>query len=547
MSGSRADRTLWVALDWIEAHCVVPDGWRAGEPLRLYRWQAQYLAEFYQVRPDARIGQLAPAFRYRRGLLVGPQKVGKNPLVAAQVCLEGLGPALFAGWAEGGETYRCSDHGCPCGWTYTYRAGEPMGRPWPTPLIQLTAFSQEATQNTYDALRPMIELGPLADVAPRTGEEFIRLPGGGRIDTVSSSDQSRLGQRVTFVAQDEVGLWTRQNGMVRVADTQHRNLAGMGGRATMTTNAWEPGAGSVAEREMTSGATDVLRQMIRPPATLDFGRARDRRRILRLVYPPETWRINGGHIDLDAIEAEAADLAAKDLAQAARFFGNVIAAASGRAFDPDAWRRLAAAKHEVASGARIVIGFDGSRSRDWTAAVACEVATGYLWPLGIWRPTDGEIPTADVDAVLTDAFGRYDVVRLYADPPHWADWVARWRARWGDDRVREWWTDRTRPMAHALRSFAEAIALGELRHCPPSEPFCADLSEHVANAVRRPLQILDDDGRPLWTVSKETPDSAAKIDALVAAVLAWEARRDALTLPAPRRSVYEDRGILVLR
>ena len=100
-----------------------------------------------------------------------------------------------------------------------------------TPLIQITAFSEDSTENTYDALRPMIELGRLADVLPKTGEEFIRLPGGGRIDTVTSSNQSRLGQRATFITQDEVGIWTHQNKMAKLADVQWRNLAGMGGRS----------------------------------------------------------------------------------------------------------------------------------------------------------------------------------------------------------------------------------------------------------------------------------------------------------------------------
>jgi len=70
---------------------------------------------------------------------------------------------------------------------------------WPTPLIQITAFSEEQTDNIYDALRPMIDRGPLHALIPKTGEEFIRLPNGGRIDTVTSNAQSRLGARVTFV------------------------------------------------------------------------------------------------------------------------------------------------------------------------------------------------------------------------------------------------------------------------------------------------------------------------------------------------------------
>jgi hypothetical protein len=142
-----------------------------------------------------------------------------------------------------------------------------MGMPWPTPLLQITAVSEEQTDNIFGALRPMIEYGPLADVIPKTGEEFIRLPGGGRIDTVtSSSATSRLGQRVTFVPQDEVGLWTPTNKMTKVADTQYRGLAGMGGRAALSTNAWDPSEQSVAQRSTSPAPLDIYRQFIQPPA-----------------------------------------------------------------------------------------------------------------------------------------------------------------------------------------------------------------------------------------------------------------------------------------
>jgi hypothetical protein len=59
----------------------------------------------------------------------------------------------------------------------------------------------------------MIDDGPLHDLIPKTGEEFIRLPGDGRIDVVTSNATSRVGQRVTFVPQDETGFyWTSPTG-----------------------------------------------------------------------------------------------------------------------------------------------------------------------------------------------------------------------------------------------------------------------------------------------------------------------------------------------
>lgn len=195
--------TLFVAADWVEAHCIVPDGFEKGKPFELVDWQAWALLNFYRLRPGAEVGQLAPAFHYRRSQIVLPQKAGKAPYTAAHICVEAVGPALFAGWAKGGETWDCRDHGCECGWVYEYQPGEAMGMAWPTPLIQITATSDAQTDNIYDALRPMVDDGPLSVMIPKTGEEFIRLPDKGRIDVVTSSATSRLGARVTYVPQDE--------------------------------------------------------------------------------------------------------------------------------------------------------------------------------------------------------------------------------------------------------------------------------------------------------------------------------------------------------
>lgn len=526
---------MFVALDWIERHCIVPDGFRKGEQFRLYRYQLDYLAAFYAVKVDAVWNpanpRLATAFVYRRGLMVGPQKVGKNPLIAAQVCLEGVGPALFAGWAAKGDVYLCSDHGCACGWEYAYDVAEPRGMAWPTPLIQITAFSEDSTENTYDALRPMIDDGPLHDLIPKTGEDFIRLPGKGRIDTVTSSNQSRLGQRVTFVPQDELGLWYKTNGMEKLADTQYRNLAGMGGRASLTSNAWDPSQHSVAQREYESAAQDVYRQFTKPPANLSYANKRDRHKIHQLVYPPDTLKAQTGHVDLDSIEAEAADMAERDLPQASRFFGNLLVTGAGKAFDLDRWTDLAV-KHPkvVPDGALITLGFDGSRRWDHTALIATEVASGYQWPLGIWRADDhnGEIPADLIGAVVDDAFERWDVWRLYADPPYWDETVAAWAGTYGKDRVHEWLTSRPKAMAYALRAWSEAQSTKDVSHCAVSDEHCPLFSTHVGNAFKRETGLRDDGG-VLWIVEKDRPHSPNKIDSVVAAVLSWEARTDAIT------------------
>ncbi|MGV8973359.1 MAG: terminase [Rhodoglobus sp.] len=327
------DLTLDVAADWIEQHCAIPDSFDAGEMFELVPEQLLFVQWHYAVKPTAKPGELATAFVHRRSQLVRAQKWGKSPLIAAFVCLEGVGPCLFDGFAAGGEQYLCSEHGCGCGWVYEYVPGEPMGKCWPTPLIQVTATTEDQTDNTYGALRPMIDRGPLSEVIPRTGEEFIRLPGGGRIDVVTSKANSRLGQRVTFVPQDETGIWTDSNGMTKTARTQRRGLAGMGGRAIETTNSWDPAENSQAQRTFESPADDIYKDYRQPPADLRWTNRADRHKIMRFNYAGVPWALK----NLAGIEAEVEEMNQRDAAEAERFFGNRIVYGQGAWLPAGQW------------------------------------------------------------------------------------------------------------------------------------------------------------------------------------------------------------------
>lgn len=535
MAESSAFPFLAVSIEWIERHCVVPDGFEAGRRFDLYDWQFLFLANHYRIKPEAEVGQLAPAFHFRRSQVVLPQKAGKAPISSAQICLEAVGPAVFAGWAETGDVYRCSDWGCGCGWRYAYREGEAMGRPWPTPLIQITATSEEQTDNIFDALRPMIDNGPLHELIPKTGAEFIRLPGSGRIDTVTSNARSRLGQRVTFVVQDETGIWLPQNGMVKVAETQRRGLAGMGGRSCETTNAWDPTEDSVAQRTAESKTGDVYRLHPLPPANLSYANKRERRKIHQHVYA------GCDHVDLESIEAEAAELQERDPIQAERFFGNRIVSGSGQAFNADAWAENTAASHAVADRSLIVVGVDGARFHDALAIVATEVESGYQWPVAIIErpeeaPDDYEHDFEAADRAMRNLFDTFDVWRVYIDPQYIEVLLERWQGRWGDKVIIEWLTHRDRPMAHALRKYRDGINTGAVLNDGDRQ-----MAIHIGNAVKFASKTKDDEGRPMWLIKK--PEPRRKIDAAMAGALSWECRGDALAAGATARPRHRAYGL----
>lgn len=526
--------TLWVAADWIEQHCVVPDGFRKGEPFTMYDWQLWCTVNHYRIRPDAVRGQLAPAFHNRRSQIVAPQKIGKGPWTASICALEGVGPAVFDGFAAGGETYDCRNWGCGCGWVYEYEPGEAMGRPWPTPLVQITAFSEEQTDNVYRPLQSMIRNGPLSDVM-KVGEEFIRLPNEGRIDVVTSSAQSRLGNPVTFPLQDETQLWNVTNKMTRVADTQRRGAAGMGGRSMETTNAWDPSEDSVAERtaEAALKVDDIFRFHRLPPGSLSYANKAERRRIHRFVYGGST------HIDLDSIEAEAAELMLKDPGQAERFFGNRIVAGAGAWIDGHFWDALAAPE-ELPNRPRVVLGFDGSDLDDWTG-IRAETLTGYQFTPTygpddrpcVWDPADwdGEVPRLEVAAAMDEVMHRYDVVRAYCDVRYWETEIDGWAATYGDQKVVRWYTHRVAQAHAAAVRLATDVTKRDtaFRH-----DGCLFTAAHVVNARKS--------ARPGGRYVLRKASVHQKIDLAMCSILAHEAAGDAIAAgaaitPKSRRTV----------
>ena len=229
----------FLATDWIEAHCRVPGGVYEGEALTFNGWQLFCTVNHYRIVPDAVVDErrlLAP-FHYRRSIIVGPQKCGKSPWGAGMILLEAVGPSLFAGWALGGEAYRCEDHGCGCGWEYEYQPGEAMGVPRRKSLIGLLAYAETQTQNVYEPLQTMIHSGPLAEFV-KVREGFIRTPNRGKIVPLSAAAKSKLGQPLTGGLGDESGLYTASNRVLDTWQTMRRGIAAMQGRTIELTNPW---------------------------------------------------------------------------------------------------------------------------------------------------------------------------------------------------------------------------------------------------------------------------------------------------------------------
>jgi hypothetical protein len=158
----------YAVADWIEAMLVIPDGPKMGQPFRLTDEQYRHLLHAYRLKPDAATdAPSAAAFVYRGSVLVRPQKWGKDPLNAARCLAHAFGPTEFGGWDA---------------------AGEPVGRPHPSPWIAIAATNEQQTDNTWLPLQVMVKASPLVN-APgvQVNLDEVLLPAGNKIEPVPAT------------------------------------------------------------------------------------------------------------------------------------------------------------------------------------------------------------------------------------------------------------------------------------------------------------------------------------------------------------------------
>jgi hypothetical protein len=520
-------------IDWIETYLIVPDGPMAGQPLVLTKEQAQFVLNFYAIDPrftgPAIKGHaLVNGRRIRRAVLSRPKGWGKSPIMAALCFVEALADVVPDGW----DSY-----------------GEPVGRPWTSfgfkAKVQMVAVSEDQTVNTWDPALEMARNGPVLDTYELEPlETFINVPGG-KIDYTTSSASSREGFRPVFAVMDQTESWTPSNGGRRLAATLRRNIGKVGGSSIETPNAFVPGENSVAERSWEAfskqkegrlqGGEGILFDHREAPADTDPADRKSLLKGLAFAYG-DSASVNGGHVDLDRIIEEYWD-PDTDPADGRRFYLNQVTHATDSWLSQPEWGACLDEEREIKPGEPVVLGFDGSKRRshsvtDATALIGCTVKDGHLFEVRVWEQPEGPAgadwaaPQIEVDAEVRSAFLRYNVVGFYADPAKWETWVAKWEAAFNAklkvkasrDHPIEWWMTggRASKTVNALSEFHEAIVTGQCSHNGS-----ATLTRHMLNARRRTSRVG-------VQIGKDHPESSRKIDAAVAATLAWRCRLDAL-------------------
>lgn len=535
-------------IDWITDMLAAPDRGEY-EPFVLYPEQEDFVLRFYEINP--RTGKR----RRRRGVISRPRGWGKSPFLAALALAEALGPVVPDGWDADGQ---------------------PVGKPWcevRTPRIGVLAVSEKQTANTWAPLLEMCS-GPVADEYPGLEplDTMVNLPRG-KIEPITSSARSVKGAPFIFALMDQTEEWVKSNGGLGLFENVKNNTAKTGGSFVESPNAFTPGEGSVAEQSAAFWARiqegrakdDGLYYDHReaPPET-DMA---DRESLvvgLRTAYGDSSAHPDGcvlhdppcppGHVDLDHLVATIWDPTSDPQVSRSDFLNQITHASDSWISQPE-WAGVADAAKHVRYDDEIVLGFDGSRRRsrgvtDATALVGCRVSDGHLFLLGCWEQPDGpfgkdwQVPTMEVLAAVEDAFKSYRVVGMYADPAKWESHVATWEAKHGRRlKVKssmqhpiEWWMTggRSNLIVRALEKFRSSVVDGELSHDGGSV-----LARHILNARRR-------ESRSGIQIAKEHPESPRKIDAAVAAVLAWQCRVDAVAKGLGKKKTRSGR-VVVLR
>lgn len=434
-------------------------------------------------------------------------------------------------------------------------AGEPVGRGVTDPYIPLVAYTEEQSEElAYGALKVILELSPISNDFDIGEERVMRAGGDGKAVPLASAPNARDGARTTFQVFDETHRFTL-DGLRKAHKTMLANIPKRRAADAWSleiTTAFTPGEESVAEQTMEYALEIAEGRQSDPRLFLFHRQASDdhdvstpeglRGAVLEASGAMAEWS------DIDSIIAQWDDPKA-DKSYLERVWLNRIVKAAAQAFDVERWRALHREEYAIPAGARIAIGFRGLRYHGATGIVATEISTGFQQVLGAWERQPGQEGEeegfqAGVEECMAAAYERWDVWRLYADPPYWETTVAKWAGDYGEERVVDWRTRQWRKMADAIRAYVSAIADGELSHDGDEV-----LGRHIGNARRRYRSTIEDEeGQAIWLIQKDRPDSINHVELAQAAVLSWQARRDALALGVgkKKRSKYDQGAELLV-
>lgn len=520
------ERTLgWGVINWWAEYVKSPGGESAGEMFLPTLEQARFTLWWYALDENG-------FYAYREGVLRRLKGWGKDPYAAALALAELCGPVAFSHFEENGE---------------------PVGKIRHAAWIQVAAVSQEQTGNTFGLFPIMVSQKLKQTYGLEVNKTIIYSAAGGKIESITSSPASMEGKRPTFVIQNETQWWGcgpdgKLNEGHAMSDVIEGNVTKIpGARKLSICNAHIPGYDTVAERDydtwqdVQSGKavdTAMLYDALEAPADTPLSEIPSEKEDPE-GYAAGVQKLREGIIvacgDSDWLPVEEIIQSVLNVRNAVtesrRKFLNQVNAHEDSWLSPQDWDKIALTDpvFKLNPGERITLGFDGSKSNDWTALVACRVSDGCLFLIKVWDPenySNNEVPREDVDATVRSMFARYEIVAFRADVKEFEAYVDQWSTDFRKQiKVN---ASPASPVAFDMRGQTKRFALDceRLQDAVIEREVFHDgnaiLRQHVLNARRYPTTY------DAISIRKQSKDSGKKIDAAVCCVLAFGARYDFL-------------------
>jgi phage terminase large subunit-like protein len=474
-------------IERLEALCTISkDSFAgpAGTPLTLREWQKQMLLRLFARRADGRR-------RYRVGLIGMPRKNGKSA-VGSGLALEGL---LFGGM--GAEVYSA-------------------------------AASKDQARIVFDETKKMVlAKSELTDVL-KPMRYIIEAPDTGSLYRVLASDAyTSEGLNITRALVDELHahpnpeLWNvltlasaaRIDPLV-LAITTAGVMSDSSGNDSICYSLYKHGV------DVAGGVVDDPSFFFCWWGAPDGADHTD----------PEVWaQANPGYGDLiDPEDFESAVRRTQENEFRTKRLNQWVSSASAW-LPAGLWDTRAISGHVVAKDTRIVIGFDGSLSRDATAIVGCTIEPKpHVFVIAAWErpadaPQDWQVPRDDVMWTLREACLRWDVAEIAVDP---ALWRTEMQELEGERIPVVVFPQSSGRMAPATQRTYEMITEGDITH--DGDP---RLARHIRHAV---LKRTNNSGAGGGHLYKDSRGSPRKIDLAVAMVMAVDVAMTLANFGAPQ-------------
>lgn len=370
------------------------------------------------------------------------------------------------------------------------------------------AKTREQAGIVFNTAKRMVELGPLSKSLTPYRNEIIHKASGSRYKALAADAGAHEGLNPSLVIFDEV------HALGSSTDLRDVMRLGMGTReAPLLLYITTPGV-----MYGTDGRQSLAHSLYEYGKRIESGEIDDPNFFFRVWEAPigcdindrEAWQVaNPGLGDFLAIEdMEAAIRTTHENEFRTKRLGQWVSAHNAW-LPAGAWDDCDVVT-EPDSTAKVVLGFDGSKSRDATALIGAtiepspQVFVVKIWERPLNAPLSWQVDRADVEMTINEACAKWNVAEIVADPYLWVSELQEWANR-GLPVVEM--PQHPSRMVPATQRFYEAVTTKSMKHDGNKT-----LARHLGNAVIKP------NGQ----IAKENKDSGRKIDAAVAAVMAYE-------------------------